>query len=276
MRERRVPGPRVFPVGRLIVGIGGHGAEGLPIHAPLYGAIREASGPDDWREAVREQFEAGADAIKVASHFSREEIRAAVEEAHALGLRVMADAKTFYIQWAVEAGVDDIEHPLPRTDKTIRLMAERGTDAVPTLTTYSYIFDLSGGYFGSTSRRFSFSKEENLELVRRMRRAGIRMGVGTDLVSDWFRFLPGAYITELKQLQAAGYSPAEALVAATWCREGASSSPGTFPTPNPFPAGEAQNWTHNSRRPRPGPGWMHRGPMRQRQASRSRPGWSGQ
>ncbi|HJS73265.1 MAG TPA: amidohydrolase family protein, partial [Vicinamibacteria bacterium] len=87
----------------------------LTPRSQLYGAVREASGPDDWREAVRENFKNGADFIKLASHFSEEEVRAAVEEAHALGLRVTVDAETFYIGWAVEAGVDSVEHPLLRT-----------------------------------------------------------------------------------------------------------------------------------------------------------------
>jgi imidazolonepropionase-like amidohydrolase len=213
--QNRLPGPRVFPAGQLITGTGGHGAEGLSPQDPLYGAIREASGPDDWREAVREQFKRGADVIKLASHYSREEIAAAVDEAHALGLKVCVDAETFYIQWAVEAGADVIEHPLPRTDETIRLMAQKGTEAVPTLATYSYIFNLSGGYYYSSSRRFTFSHEDNLEVLRRMKEAGVKMGVGTDLVVDWFRFLPDAYITELEQFVAAGYTIPEALVAAT-------------------------------------------------------------
>jgi imidazolonepropionase-like amidohydrolase len=213
--QNRLPGPRVFPAGQLITGTGGHGAEGLSPQDPLYGAIREASGPDDWREAVREQFKRGADVIKLASHYSREEIAAAVDEAHALGLKVCVDAETFYIQWAVEAGADVIEHPLPRTDETIRLMAQKGTEAVPTLATYSYIFNLSGGYYYSTSRRFSFSHEANLDVLRRMKKAGIKIGVGTDLVVDWFRFLPDAYITELEQFVAVGYTNSEALVAAT-------------------------------------------------------------
>ena len=46
-----------------------------------------------------------------------------------------------------------IEHPLPRTDETIRLMAERKVESDPTLVPYSIIFRLAGGYFGSTSRR---------------------------------------------------------------------------------------------------------------------------
>ncbi len=213
--QHRVLGPRVFAAGCLITGVGGHGAEGLDAVSPKVGKIREASGPDDWRNAAREQFKKGADVIKIASHFSREEVAAVVDEAHSLGLKVMCDAETFYIQWAVEAGVDVIEHPLPRTDATIELMAEMNTEAVPTLVPYMIIFDQRGGYFNSTSRRFTFSKEDNLDVVRRMRRAGVKIGVGTDLVWDWFRYLPGAYIEELRQFVKAGFTNQEALVAAT-------------------------------------------------------------
>jgi imidazolonepropionase-like amidohydrolase len=211
----RIPGPRIFAAGRLITATGGHGAEGMSERSPEAGAIREASGPDDWREAVRENFKKGADFIKLASHFSEDEVRAAVAEAHALGLRVTVDAETFYIGWAVEAGVDSVEHPLPRTDEVIQMMADKRVFSVPTLIPYTYIFDLSGGYFGSTSRRFSFSKEANLDVVRRMKKAGIQMGVGTDLVSDWFRYLPNAYIREVEFLVEGGYSTTEVLVAAT-------------------------------------------------------------
>lgn len=215
VRERRLAGPRVFSCGLYITATGGHAAEGFDIHSPGYGSIREASGPDDWREAVREQFQRGADFIKVGSHFTVEEAAAAAEEAHALGLKITADAETFYIARAVEAGIDMIEHPLPRTDETIRMMAEAGTESVPTLIPYIYIFDLAGGYFGSTSRRFTFSKADNLDVLRRMKDAGIKMGIGTDLVSDWFRYLPHAYISELRQFISVGYTPEEVLVAAT-------------------------------------------------------------
>lgn len=213
--ERRLPGPRVFPAGKLITGTGGHGAEGLNQASALYGAVVEASGPDAWRDAVRENFKAGADVIKIASHFSRDEVAAAVEEAHALGMRVTCDCETFYVEWATEAGVDMIEHPLPRTDEAIAHMAELGVAADPTLVPYEYIFDLADGYYGTTSRRFSFSKEDNVEMLRRLREAGVKVGIGTDLVFDWFRYLPSAYITELEGFVQAGYTPREALTIAT-------------------------------------------------------------
>jgi imidazolonepropionase-like amidohydrolase len=216
VREDRLAGPRVFPAGQFITAEGGHSTENTPDEwIKWMGATRIASGPDDWRLAVREQFHQGADVIKLGSHFSLAEITAAVEEAHELGLKVTVDAETSYIERAVEAGADIIEHPLPRTDETIQLMAKRGVAADPTLIPYQIIFDEWGGYFGSSSRRFTFSNEANLEMLKKLRRAGIKCGVGTDLILHWYRYLPGPYIRELKNFVAAGWSVPEALVAAT-------------------------------------------------------------
>jgi len=216
VRENRVAGPRVFPAGQFITSEGGHSTENSPDQwIKWMGATRLASGPDDWRLAVREQFHQGADVIKLGSQFSSEEVKAAVEEAHELGLKVTVDAETFYIQRAVEAGADTIEHPLPRSEETIALMAKKGVAADPTLIPYQIIFEEWGGYFGSTSRRFTFSNEANLEMLKRLKKAGIRCGVGTDLILHWFRYLPGPYLRELKNFVAAGWSVPEALVAAS-------------------------------------------------------------
>src|SRR5713101_1256797 len=214
--ENRIAGPRVFPAGAFITGEGGHSTEHTPDELiRMMNATRLASGPDDWRQAVREQFHKGADVIKLGSHFSAEEVKAAVTEAHELGLKVTVDAETFYIQRAVAAGADTIEHPLPRSEETIQLMAKKGVAADPTLIPYQIIFDEWNGYFGSTSRRFTFSKETNLEMLRRLKRAGVKCGIGTDLILHWYRYLPGPYITEMKNFVAAGWSVPEALTAAT-------------------------------------------------------------
>jgi len=215
VNENRIVGPRIFAAGQFITGIGGHADEGGLDNDPVHGAVREASGPDGWRDAVRVQFRRGADVIKIGSHFSVAEVTAAVQEAHDLGLKVTCDCETFYIRRAVEAGVDMIEHPLPRTDETIRLMAEKGTEADPTLIPYILIFDLSGGYFYSTSRRFTFSKDANFDVLKRMKAAGIKLGIGTDLVTDWYQYLPGPYITEMKQFAKAGYTVPQVLSIAT-------------------------------------------------------------
>ncbi len=209
--QDRLPLPRIYAAGQLIVGLGGHGSEGSTLNT----TIREASGPDDWRLAVREQFNRGADLIKLASHFSAAEVKAAIDEAHELGLKVTVDAETFYIQRAVEAGVDMVEHPLPRSKKTIKLMAKKGVESLPTLIPYQIIFELAGGYYGSTSRRFTFDDDSIRQMLKDLKKAGIKMGVGTDLVADWFRRLPTPYIRELNNFVDAGYTIPEALIAAT-------------------------------------------------------------
>lgn len=213
----RIPGPRVFAAGSLITGIGGHGSEGEAIRtAPGYpdGAVYEANGADGFRAAVRLQFKRGADLIKLGSHFTAEEARAAIDEAHNLGLKVTVDSETIYTQMAVEAGADCIEHPLPRSDETVKLMARRGVCADITLVPYQYINAL-GGYHFSTSRRFTESDAANLAMAKKLDAAGVRIGIGTDLVVDWYRFLPDAYLQELRNYLSLGHTASQAIIAAT-------------------------------------------------------------
>lgn len=217
-----IQGPRVFTSGQLITQTGGHGAlqsatPGYPevVNANPNSLVRIASGPDQWREAVRIQFAKGADLIKLASEYTQEELTAAVDEAHSLGLPVSVDAETQYIDMAIKAGVDSIEHPLPRTDEAVALMAENGIASVPTLVTYRLILRNRKGYFGSTSRRFELSEETILEMARKMHRAGVKMGIGLDLVFNHPEHMPGAYINELESFTQIGFSRSEALIAAT-------------------------------------------------------------
>ena len=151
----------------------------------------------------------------MASHYSREEIAAAVDEAHALGHRLTVDSETIYTEWAVEAGVDAIEHPLPRTDEVIAMMAARGIASVPTVVPYDYIIEWMDSYHSSTSRRFELTGETTRAMLRKMREAGVLIGLGTDLVFDWFRDLPYVYIEELEIYLECGFTPTEALLAAT-------------------------------------------------------------
>jgi imidazolonepropionase-like amidohydrolase len=213
----RIPGPRVFAAGSLITGVGGHGSEGDAIRtAPSYpdGAVYEASGADGFRNAVRLQFKRGADLIKLGSHFSADEARAVVDEAHNLGLKVTVDSETIFTQIAVEAGVDCVEHPLPRSDETVKLMARRGVCADITLIPYQYI-NSAGGYYFSTSRRFTESDAVNLATAKKLDAAGVKIGIGTDLIVGWYKFLPDAYIQELRNYLTLGHTPMQALVAAT-------------------------------------------------------------
>ncbi|MCX6552209.1 MAG: amidohydrolase family protein [Acidobacteria bacterium] len=210
-----IPAPRVFTAGHIITGTGGHATERpvTPNHGPEY--AWEVDGADAWRAAVRRTFKEGASVIKIASHFSPAEVAAAVEEAHLLGLKVACDCETIYTPMAVQAGVDTIEHPLPRTDETIALMARHKTGAIPTLQVYQNLFDSSGAYYGSTSRRFSMTSQSNFDIFKKMKAAGITMGVGTDTIGGAHRLIPNVYIAELKWFVKGGYSIPDALKAAT-------------------------------------------------------------
>ena len=219
----RVCGPRLFPAGQLITTTGGNSTEGMwygnyiNVEVPeaiLVSAEWPVNGPDAWLQIVRQQWTNGATLISIASHFSRAEVEAAVEEAHILGLKVAADAETFYIQWAIEAGVDVIEHLWPRTDETIQLMASNGTQAVPTITSAMRTIEQEGGIYGLASRRFTATRESIMETFRKMKHAGIKMGVGIDMGNE-VAGLPSSYIEELKYFVQGGYSITEALVAAT-------------------------------------------------------------
>ena len=217
-----IQGPRIFTAGQLITQTGGHGA--LHAMTPNYpevangnpnSMVRVASGPDQWREAVRIQFAKGADLIKLASEYTQEEITAAVDEAHSLGMPVTVDSETQYIDMAIKAGVDSIEHPLPRSDEAVALMAKKGIASVPTLVTYRIIQRSSGGYFGSTSRRFELNEDTIVAMAKKLRQAKVKMGIGLDLITSGPDFMPGAYIDELESFAQIGFTKPGALVAAT-------------------------------------------------------------
>jgi imidazolonepropionase-like amidohydrolase len=223
------PGPRVFWAGRLISSRGGHGdeitetASGHPKPLETSASQRVATGPWDWRLAVREEIRRGVDVIKLTAPYDKEEVAAAVDEAHMLGLPVTVDAFGDYVTWASQAGIDTIEHPLSISADTIKVMAEKKTALVPTLTAFynplTYGYPSAGippgGFFFTMSRRFSMTHEGNIETVRRARAAGIKIGVGTDIPFENERRYPGDHCVELKFLRDAGLSNKEILEAAT-------------------------------------------------------------
>ena len=107
-----------------------------------------ANGPEQIRAAVRYQIKYGADVIKTcatggvlsegdavgATQYSFEELKALVDEANKLERKVAAHAHgTEGIKLAVRAGVSSIEHGSFLDEEGARMMKERGTFLVPTL-----------------------------------------------------------------------------------------------------------------------------------------------
>ena len=150
INEGFIPGPRMQAAGHALGITGGHCdangyKPGLLDGSPKTGI---ANGPDEVRAAVRYQAKYGADVIKTCAtggvlsegdavgvpQYTYEEMKAIVDEATKLERKVAAHAHgTEGIKIAVRAGVASIEHGSFLDEEGAKLMAERGTFLVPTL-----------------------------------------------------------------------------------------------------------------------------------------------
>ena len=148
--EGWTPGPRMITAGHSIGIRGGHCDENA-FRPGLFDPGIEAGiadGPEQVRAAVRYQIKYGASVIKTcatggvlsegtavgATQYTFEELKALVEEANKLERKVAAHAHgTEGIKIAVRAGVSSIEHGSFLDEEGARLMRDRGTYLVATL-----------------------------------------------------------------------------------------------------------------------------------------------
>ncbi len=196
------------------------------------GMYREADGRWDVVKAVREQIAAGADVIKImatgavlspeherpdAAQFADDELRAAVDTAHALGRRVAAHAHGIAgIRRAVEAGVDTIEHGtrLHEDAAVVRAMASRGVFLVPTLKALALIADPPGA--GIPDHVVAKARERRADRDATFRlalREGVPIAMGTDAATPFNHH--GRNAEELALMGELGMSPAAAIEAST-------------------------------------------------------------
>ncbi|WP_460503134.1 amidohydrolase family protein [Hymenobacter agri] len=229
-----VPGPRIYSAGMAISATGGHMDEtdGLSLEQMEHAGrpINLANGPDQCREAVREQFKRGADLIKIAStggvldlskdgtgaQYTEEEIRAIVSTARDLGLRVACHAHGAEgIKRAVRAGVTSIDHGSLMDDEAIALMAKTRTWYVPTLIAGKSVADtarLRPGYFPPVIARKALEVGTKMQgTFGRATKAGVRVAFGTD--AGVYRH--GQNAREFGYMTETGFSSLEALRTAT-------------------------------------------------------------
>ncbi|GIU98379.1 MAG: hydrolase [Actinomycetota bacterium] len=215
-----VAGPRILAAGRALTVTGGHG-HGL-------GLAREVDGPGELRRAVREECREGAAVIKLmatggvltpgidatSTAFTDEELRAAVEEAHARGRRVAAHAiGAAGVERAVRAGVDSVEHCVQVTDAAVREMVERGTFRSPTLSALLGIVSNADRVPAYAVEKAAAILDDARRTHRRCLRAGIRHVCGTDAGTP---FNPhGNAPRELVAMVEWGMRSLDALAAAT-------------------------------------------------------------
>ena len=205
----KIPGPRLLVATRGIRAPHGHGFVGYPF-----------GGPEQIRRAVRENLLAGADLIKIfitgtlrsskgiLYYFSQEEIRAAVDEAHRVGVPVATHCIGGQgLKLALEAGIDVIEHGYFITDEEIDLLgkSERWLVMTPS------IFFTDERIKTLPSDLIEGHLQQREEVGQRMAaviKAGLKFAVGTD-------GMHGGLAQEIKYLVDFGATPAEALKAAT-------------------------------------------------------------
>ncbi len=210
--EGHFDAPRMVICGKAISSTGGHSDgrgrwDNRDNHwtEQRLGALgRIADGVDALRRACREEIKAGADYIKIMANggvasptdpiaflgYSKDELRAAAEEAEMAQTYVAAHLYTDQaIARAVECGIHSLEHCNLIEEETARKAAAAGCIACPTLVTYQALKDegASLGLPPESVAKIDTVRIAGLESLEKMRRAGLTMAFGTDLLGEMHR-----------------------------------------------------------------------------------------
>jgi imidazolonepropionase-like amidohydrolase len=153
-----VVGPRIVSVGKSIATTGGHADPTNAYRRDLMGDPGPRDGvvnsPEEARQAVRQRYKDGADAIKITAtggvlsiakdgsnpQFTEDEVRAIVETAKDYGMHTAAHAHGAEgMRRAVAAGITTIEHGTEMTPEVMDLMIKMGTFYVPTISAGKFV-----------------------------------------------------------------------------------------------------------------------------------------
>jgi imidazolonepropionase-like amidohydrolase len=186
-----------------------------------------ADGPLEITKEVREHRRRGAQVIKImpsggvlssgddpkAQTMTNDEIKAAIDTAHSLGLKVAAHAHSkAAIDNTVRLGVDSIEHGTYADQESFALMKEHGAYLVPTLLVADQILREAEAH----PEEFSASSREKMKVVAPLMaamlngayKAGVKIAFGTDTTNE-------SNAHEFVLMVKAGMAPRDALLAAT-------------------------------------------------------------
>ncbi|MDP9089911.1 MAG: amidohydrolase family protein [Pseudomonadota bacterium] len=223
-----VPGPRIVPATYAIGATGGHcDSTELP---PSISALRPAvaNGVEEIRATVRKLRKFGAEVIKFCGtggvlsktdtvggqQYDLAEMKALVEEAHMLGLKVAVHAHgTSGIKDAIRAGVDTVEHASLADDEAFALAKQHGTWFSMDIYNDDYI--LAEGEKNGVYKE-SLEKERMIGLKQRQTfqaavKAGVKMVFGTDAGVYPNGYNARQFVTMVKW----GMTPMQAIQAAT-------------------------------------------------------------
>lgn len=226
-------GPRILASGPAISIIGGHGdTSGFrpEVNAALAAnSNNTCTGAVQCAARVREASQRGADVIKITAtggvlsqqgrgldqHFNDEEMRAIVQTAHSLGLKVAAHAHgPRGIEAAANAGVDSIEHGTFADAAAIQAMVKNRTWLVPTLMAMVGIEERLGKgiYTPVVEAKVRETLAQRGKALAAAYKAGVRIAYGTDSAV----YAHGRNGEEAAQMvKWGGMSPQAVLIAAT-------------------------------------------------------------
>jgi imidazolonepropionase-like amidohydrolase len=228
-----IAGPRMWVAGSPLSPTGGHG----DAHSGLDPALSQpqwneplVDGADSAIRIVRDHRRRGVDLIKIMPSggvlsvnddpnlqlMSDAEIKAVVDTAHALGMKVAAHIHgRGAIEHALALGVDSVEHGSYAGPESYPLFKSHGAYLVPTLLIAQRVVEIAKTH---PEQLPPSSAAKALEVGPRLQKnlgdaykAGVKIAFGTDqsLVPH------GKNAGEFKLMVAAGVSPADAILAAT-------------------------------------------------------------
>jgi imidazolonepropionase-like amidohydrolase len=230
-----IPGPRIVASGPGISITGGHGD--LNDYSPqtrvaMFPEERDyqiADGPEEVRQTVRAQVKYGVDVIKIlasggvlskgdqpgAPQYTYEELKMAADTAHQAGRKIAAHAHgTQSIKWAIQAGIDSIEHASLVDDEGIQMAKAHGTYFVMDIYNDDYILGKAKDFgipqeFVDKERGVGKLQRENF---RKAYQGGVKMAFGTDAGV----YPHGDNAKQFHYMVKYGMSPAQAIQAATY------------------------------------------------------------
>jgi imidazolonepropionase-like amidohydrolase len=182
-------GPTVLTTGKIITPFGGQ-SHSIPSEQGAFWKYEylDADSPAEIRKAVRQNIYYGANVIKLvldnsAYHYSVEEIRAAVDEAHHANIPVAVHVYGGEaLDNAIEAGVDSIEHGFFLTDAQLKKMKEKGIALVGTDFPRAHldIVGTSGGIFPEPK----VLAPAIIDRLSRAYKMGVKIAFGSDTVIE--------------------------------------------------------------------------------------------